>query len=264
LNNIKIGGQAFGDGVLMRSKRYWALVREDGSIEFGATSSWLDHHPKWNIFLVRSIITFLETAKFGLKTYEKSSGMIGTRFVIWMAIYVAITLPASMLFRHWLGESVFVNAFSQFFYLAMALLAITKGTTGKIWMYHGAEHKTVNAYENGCDLNDITAVQSYSRVHQRCGTNIMFLMLMAAVLYIPNPNVGINMLICGLYMVLTMAMSLELFRQLMRRPQHIITKIFLLGGNTLQRFATTKEPSDGQVVIASKALQLVLALEIKK
>jgi uncharacterized protein YqhQ len=261
---MKVGGQAFGDGVLMRSKNYWALVRENGSTEFGSTTSWLDHHPRWNVFLVRSVVAFMEMAKFGLKTGGNNSAVYGKRFLAWMAAYVAVTLPASYLLSHIVGTNIFASILSQFFYLLMAILATGKGMSGEIWMYHGAEHKAVNAFENDCDLNDIKAVQGYSRVHQRCGTNLVFLILIASAVYMPNPGSGISVMFLGLhglYLIFAMAIMLELFRQLTRWPQHIITKIFLLGGNMLQRFATTKEPNDNQVAIASKALQMVLALE---
>jgi uncharacterized protein YqhQ len=261
LSSLKVGGQAFADGVLMRSKRFWAIAHEDGTTEFGRVYSWLEHHPKWNVFLIRSIISFVEMAKFGFKTYERSAGLVVKRFITWTLIYVAAALFMSMLVKQWFGDGHLASLFLQFFYLAMALFAISQGMSGRIWTYHGAEHKAVNAYESGHDLDDLDAMKGCSRIHQRCGTNLMFMILIAAAFYVPNPNMGLNVLLSALYMVFMMAISLELFRQLTRWPQHLITKIFLLGGNTLQRFATTKEPDDDQLLVAAKALKLVLALE---
>ncbi|MBI4733254.1 MAG: DUF1385 domain-containing protein [Rubrobacteridae bacterium] len=181
-----------------------------------------------------------------------------------LLIYVAITLPLSLLVRHYFGSGMAVNSFMQLVYLTTALWTISKGMTGRVWTYHGAEHKAVNAYENGCDLDDVDAIQRHSRVHQRCGTNLVYLIMAAIAVYVPSPDAKLNVLLSTLYVVFAMAISLELFRQLMRWPQFIFTKMLLFGGNMLQRFVTTKEPENDQVVVASKALQLVLALETSK
>ncbi|MBE0447421.1 MAG: DUF1385 domain-containing protein [Actinobacteria bacterium] len=261
MSNIRVGGQAFSDGVLMRTKKYWALVREDGSTEFGSITSWLDHHPRLNIFFIRSIITFIEMIKFGLRTYSKNLPAANRRLLIWIGIYIAIMLPLSMLFRLWLGEGLLVNAVFQFVSFLTALWTISRGMSGRIWTFHGAEHKAVNAYEQGKDIEDVAAIQSCSRIHQRCGTNLVFLVLVIMALYFPYPGVGLSAVFPLLYTVFALAISLELFRQLIRFPKFIVSRMILFGGQQLQRFMTTKEPDDDQVIIASKALQLVLALE---
>lgn len=261
LPDIRVGGQAFGDGILMRTKKHWALVREDGSTEFGSVTSWLDHHPRWNVFLIRSIISFVEMAKFGLRTYSNNPPESNRRLLIWIGIYTAIILPLSIFLRPWLGEILFANAVFQLFSFAVALWAISKGMSGRIWTFHGAEHKAINAYEQGKDLEDVAAVQSCSRLHPRCGTNLVFLVLVITALYFPAPGAGLNALFSIFYMVFALAMSLEVFRQLMRFPRFFVSRIILFGGRQLQKFVTTKEPDDDQIVIASKALQLVLALE---
>ncbi|MBI4733248.1 MAG: DUF1385 domain-containing protein [Rubrobacteridae bacterium] len=270
MNKLKVGGQAFNNGVLMRSKNYWALAKEDGSIEYGQIESWLERHPRFNVFLVRSLITFIEMIGFSFKNFEKNTGAIGNRFVLWLCFYVALALSSSMLVRHFVGDSIQVNSMMQFFYVGIALFTVNKGMSGQVWQYHGAEHKVVNAYESGLELDNIDSIQRCSRIHQRCGTNLMFLGLIILSLLIPVSSYAmnssletgiINAVLYGLYMILAMAMSLELFRQLMRWPQHFITKTFLLGGNTLQRFATTKEPAEEHLKVASRALLIVVALE---
>jgi len=261
LSNIRVGGQAFGDGVLMRTKKYWALVREDGSSEFGSVTSWLDHHPRWNVFFIRSVVSFIEMVKFGFQTYRKNPAAANRRLLLWVGIYIAITLPLSTVVRAYVGSSLLVNALSQFFYLTIALWTISKGMTGRIWTYHGAEHKAVNAFEQDKDLNDAAQIQSCSRIHPRCGTNLVFIIMVLTSLYFPSPESNVNLVFSGVYSIFALTMSLELFRQLMRWPKFILTKIMLFGGQTLQKFVTTKEPDDGQVMVAAKALQLVLALE---
>ena len=261
MSEIKVGGQAFGDGVLMRTKRYWALVREDGSSEFGSVTSWLDHHPRWNVFFIRSIIMFVEMMKFGLKTYSKIPAAGGKKLLLWIGLYLAITLPLSMFVNEWFGGGPLVYGAFQFFSFIAALWAISMGMTGRIWTYHGAEHKAVNAFEQGKDIEDVAAVQGCSRIHQRCGTNFAFLILVVTSLYFPYPGAGINALLAIPYTIFALAMSLEMFRQLMRFPRFILSRVILFGGRLLQRFITTREPEDDQVVVASKALQLVLALE---
>lgn len=261
MSEIKVGGQAFGDGVLMRTKRYWALVREDGSTEFGSVTSWLDHHPRWNFFFIRSVIMFAEMMKFGLKTYSKIPAAGNKRLLLWIGIYLAVTMPLSMLVNDMFGEGPLVYGAFQFFSFIAALWAISMGMTARIWTYHGAEHKVVNAFEQGKDIEDVAAVRVCSRIHQRCGTNFAFLILVVTSLYFPNPGAGINALLAISYTVFALAMSLEIFRQLMRFPKFIVSRVILFGGQQMQRFITTREPDDDQIVVASKALQLVLTLE---
>lgn len=241
------------------------MVKEDGSTEFGSVTSWLDHHPRWNVFFIRSVISFIEMVKFGFMTYKKNPAAANRRLLLWVGIYIAITLPLSILVREYIAPSLLVNALAQFLYLMIALWTISRGMAGRIWTYHGAEHKAVNAFEQGKDLNDAAQIQSCSRIHQRCGTNLVFLIVVLTSLYTPGPITGVvsnaSLAIYGLYSIFALTMSLELFRQLMRWPKFILTKIMLFGGQQLQKFVTTKEPDDDQVMVASKALQLVLALE---
>lgn len=261
LSNLRVGGQAFGDGVLMRTKKYWALVREDGSTEFGSITTWLDHHPRWNVFFIRSIITFIEMIKFGMQTYKRNSAMANRRMLLWIGIYMAIVFPLSFLIKYWFGWGLLINAAFQLFSFVAALWAISNGMTGKIWSYHGAEHKAVNAYEQEKDLDDVVAIQGCSRIHPRCGTNLVFVILFLMALYFPNPDARLNLVFSGLYSVTALGLSLELFRQLIRFPKFVLTRMMLFGGRQLQKFVTTKEPDDDQIRVASKALQLVLALE---
>jgi uncharacterized protein YqhQ len=199
--------------------------------------------------------------KFSVQTYKNNPAAANRRIIFWLGVYLAVTVPLSMAANAWFPHSVLTNAIFQFIYLMFALWTMSRGMTGKVWSYHGAEHKAVNAFEQGKDLNSAAEIQSCSRVHARCGTNLVFVILVLMSLYLPYPDAKINVLYSGVYMISSMAMSLELFRQLMRFPNFILTKLILFGGKTLQRFMTTQEPDDDQVVIASKALQLVLALE---
>jgi uncharacterized protein YqhQ len=258
---LRIGGQAFGNGVLMRSKRYWALAREDGSLEFGLITSWLDHHPKFNIFLLRSIIYFCEMLWFGLRILRRNPLQAERRLLKWLFIYLAITIPISIYFKELITSYFALSVLFQLFIFLTALWAISRGMTPKVWSYHGAEHKTVHAYEEGRNLNNVQEIMACSRIHPRCGTNLVFLIAVLSSIYFPVPVSQFTLLTSALYTTFTVALSIEIFKQLIRFPKSILSRVLLFGGNQLQRWVTTREPTSEQIKLASKALRMVLILE---
>lgn len=259
---MRIGGMAFGNGVLMRSPHYWAWAREDGSVMHRPVHTVLDRHRYLRLPLVRSLVGLAEMLALIVSLHARNGGRRIARLVFWMAFFFAADLGLSFglafLFESQLLYDVTL-AVSDF---ALAFLALRQGLGREVWRYHGAEHKAVNAYEAGADLRDLQTVAAFSRVHDRCGTNLVViagvLMVVGYMLAASVPAAGS---LVGVLALLALVVALEFFRVITRRPRSFAGKVFLAGGKLLQRYVTTQEPGPEHLQLACAALTRVLELE---
>jgi uncharacterized protein YqhQ len=134
----------------------------------------------------------------------------------------------------------------------------------RVFQYHGAEHKTIYAYENGDELDPAEIDRKYSTLHVRCGTNFLFIVLfltIAAHLVIDLtieaallPRIAMRI---GAIPVLA-GLSYEVIKLASRNEESLVFRISMLPGLALQRI-TTKPPSLDQIEVAIAAMQAVAA-----
>jgi len=146
--------------------------------------------------------------------------------------------------------------------VVLGLLALHWGMGVEVWRYHGAEHKAVNAYEAGADLSDATTVLGFSRIHDRCGTNLVVIVVALSLAALPLSAGPLGATLSPLYGLLTLALAFELFRLVTRRPDLPACRIVLAGGKALQRCLTTRDPGPEHQRIACLALRRVVELEL--
>ena len=128
--------------------------------------------------------------------------------------------------------------------------------------YHGAEHKVINMFENTMDINSVTiqTVKEYSKIHDRCGTNLIFLILpMGLIFYL-----FISIFSCYFFNGDTMEYLGDIFiliigMKLLKLFQKPLFKKFLKPGRFMQKYITTKEPDEKQIEVALFALKSVLS-----
>ncbi len=135
----------------------------------------------------------------------------------------------------------------------------------RVFMYHGAEHKTIFCYEKGLELN-VENVRLQTRFHPRCGTSFMFLMiavgiLISSALVAILPPFIVNRLYIWvplkiLILPLTCGVGYELIK-ICGRHDNIVTKIIAAPGLWVQRL-TTKEPDDDMIEIAIASVKEVI------
>jgi len=126
----------------------------------------------------------------------------------------------------------------------------------RILQYHGAEHKTINAFEAKASLK-VENVKNFSRIHPRCGTSfILIVMLISILLFsiIPNPGFYTRLTYRVLLIPFIGAISYELLKLSNRYKDSFITRILTSPGLAFQRL-TTREPNDDMVEVAIKALE---------
>jgi uncharacterized protein YqhQ len=146
----------------------------------------------------------------------------------------------------------------------------------RVFAYHGAEHKTIHAYERGLPL-EVGVIQRYTTLHVRCGTSFLLMVMVVAILVfslVPGKailaawgvdgktwvlafNIGIRILLLPLIAGLAYEITVKWAG---RRPNNPLVKVLLWPGMQLQRL-TTAEPDDSMVEIAVAAMSLVVARE---
>jgi uncharacterized protein YqhQ len=125
----------------------------------------------------------------------------------------------------------------------------------RVLMYHGAEHKAINAHEAGVPM-DVEHVRSYSRLHPRCGTSFLFIVLiLSIVLFTLMPNLGfaVNLAYRLLLIPVIAGVSYELLRLSAKYKNSPITKVCIAPGLAFQHL-TTKEPTDDMLEVSIKAV----------
>lgn len=158
----------------------------------------------------------------------------------------------------WL-QSVFEGVVRFILFLGYIMLISLMKDIRRVFMYHGAEHKTIFCYEKGLELT-VENVRQQSRFHPRCGTSFLILMLLVGILIsmlIPvYNNVPLRVLIKLLVFPVVVGIGYELIK-LAGRKDNAFTRIISKPGLWMQRL-TTKEPDDGMIECAIAALKPVI------
>jgi len=258
----RLAGQAFPNGVLIKSKKNWALATDDGDIRFGSSTSWLDHHPALDIIFFRSVIGFIESIVFSFRIQKETGRDQGRELLRPLVLYLVITLPIALLVdRPGSAPSLTTHIGLQIVSFVVAFAVFARALPSTIWSYHGAEHKAVHAHELDVDLDDLGAVAACSRVHNRCGTNLVTFLAVGSMLRVPSGPPLISMAGTVGYTLLTIGVCIELFRLIVRAPESAVSRVLLAPGRFLQRRLTTREPDRDQLAIAAKAVLTVLELD---
>jgi len=316
--DLSVGGQAVIEGVMMRSKdRVSTAVRIPSGEIVVKTEDYKSLTTRRKIFglpIIRGIITFFEMLVIGIKTlnfsadvavrelekeeaaakgetYEdkprKSSSLVlaGTAVIavaLGVLIFFFLPLAISTLFNV-NREAVAFNLVAGVIRIILFLLYVWGislfGEFKKVFQYHGAEHKSIFAYENGEELTTAN-VGRYSTQHPRCGTSFILIVALFAI-FIYSISDTVYYLIAGvpptllkrflihfLLLPLVAGSSYELLKLSGRTKDNFITGILIKPGLWLQKI-TTREPSPQQMEVAIVALESALgktesSLTVKK
>ncbi len=286
MKRFNYGGQAVIEGVMMRGRRVvvTAVRRPGGGIA-------LDTQPLPAILtsrarkvpLIRGILALIEAMVLGIKSLvysaevsteeeeEKLSGRaIGGIVAGSIAFAVAVFFIAPLFLTRTLDsyiESSFGFSLVEGFIRVAIFLAYLKILTlipslRRIFAYHGAEHKTVNAYETGAPL-ELEAVRKFSTAHTRCGTSFLFVVMIIAIVvfaFIGRPSLW-QMVLSRVALVPVIAgLGYEVTQFGARHTGSSFIRAFLAPGLWLQRM-TTREPDDSQLEIGISALRRAVEID---
>jgi len=281
----RYGGQAVIEGVMMRGRKVMVTVvrRPGGSLAMasqplgGVYTGWLRKTP-----FLRGVVVLIEAMVLGIRALlysanvsleeegEKVSGlllwaMVGVALAFAVALFFMAPLFATRLLASHIGSSVIFHLIEGCIrigiFIAYLKLVTLMPDLKRVFAYHGAEHKTVNAYEDGAPLA-VEAVRKYSTAHTRCGTSFMFVVLLIAVIVfslVGLPHVGLMVLARVLLIPVIAAASYEVIYFASRHDKGFIRAI-LAPGLWLQSL-TTREPDDRQLEVAISALNRAVELD---
>ena len=283
------GGQAVVEGVMMRGRDVWAVAVRRPAGDLHIESHDIDSVAKRHRILtwpfVRGVIALGQALAIGFKALtvsaresvpedeRLSSGQMGLSMVIAAVIFlgVFIVLPA-VAFR-WVGESVdssiLVNALEGVFRVALflgylLLIGRTKDIR-RVFEYHGAEHKTIAAFEHDEPLVP-ERVEAYPTLHVRCGTNFLLLVMVITIFVFAlfgNPGVWWRIGSRIIAIPIIAGIAFELLRLGARFPKSRVIHAFMVPGLWLQKI-TTKPPNRSQIEVAIASFNEVLRREAEQ
>lgn len=191
------------------------------------------------------------------------AGTMVLSLALGIGIFVMIPTWAASITGRWTQQPVLLNLAEGVVKLAIFLGYITligrMKEIQRIFQYHGAEHKTINAYEAGAELTP-KSVQSFSRIHPRCGTSFILIVMIVSILaHIPMgwPDLFIRLLSRVAVLPIVAGISYEIIRYAgLHRDKAWLQNLLSPGLKT--QLLTTREPDDDQVEVAIRSLQMVL------
>lgn len=301
--SLAVGGQAVMEGIMMRNGAHLALAirRADGSIT-ALRRPWITLfsgaviHIKW----FRGFPILLETMVNGIKALNISAELSGEPeakplqswqmivtllFAFGLAFALFVVTPHLItLLLSWLSLSGGVEKISFHIWDGLIKFLMFLGYIAmigripdirRVFEYHGAEHKTIAAYEHGKDPVTADIAQGYSRLHPRCGTTFLLFVLIISImlhailvplgLWIWTPQNAIVKQLCVLFFKLLLivpisAIAYEAIRWASRGDSGTIGSLMRMPGLMLQTL-TTREPSLEQLDVGLVALKEALGDE---
>lgn len=280
MGKIYYGGQAVMEGVMMQGPRGKAIAcrKEDGSIAYKVNElkPLKERYPILGWLVIRGFISFFLSLINGVQDLTWSAAQCGeseedtlSAKEIFLAVGLALLLTLvffvglPVVLATWahpyigdFGRSLLEGLMRVSLFLGYVLIIRRMSDIQRLFAYHGAEHKTINAFEMGAELTP-QSVRQFSRINIRCGTSFIFMVLLLMILiftFVGQTNgalgrVGLKLLL----MPLIAGLSYELFRLPLYFPQSRLVKILVAPGLAMQRL-TTAEPDERQLEIAIAAL----------
>jgi len=279
---LPVGGQAVIEGVLMRGREKWGLaVREETGRLFEkvwANVPWASAGI-WRFPVFRGLATMAEMMTVGFKALSLSAEVaLGEEEqVSWweMALTVAIALflvaGLFVAFPVWLTDLLYGRNWGSTWggrtlegVIRAAVFVSYIGFIGlwkdmrRVFEYHGAEHKTINAYEAGVPMEDLVSVSKSSRFHTRCGTSFLLVVVGVSIVVFALAGDGSIWWRIGsrvLLLPMVIGIAYEIIRAASRFPR---AGKWIMCPTLWLQYLTTREPDESQLRVALKALELAL------
>jgi uncharacterized protein YqhQ len=280
--SLAFGGQAIMEGVMIRSRMHMVMCVRKPSKEIATNIEKInplsERYKILGVPFLRGIVAMFESLYLGIKglIFSANTALEGltpegeeplkfsykelTLVAAGVIGITAVFLLLPFLLATWLNVTgILFNIIEAIIRLTMFILYLAVismwSEFKRILMYHGAEHKAINAYEAGVPM-DVENVRRYSRLHPRCGTSFLFIVLIVSiVLYSIAPNLDFYYKIAYRIALIPViaGVSYELLRLSGKYKDSPITRVFVAPGLAFQRL-TTKEPTDDMLEVSVKAV----------
>jgi uncharacterized protein YqhQ len=292
---INIGGQAVLEGVMMRAPRAMAIAvrRPNGEIVVKREQMppLSERYPIVKIPIIRGAVALFTSLVTGIKALNFSAneaiveevdeesgkskkeeltswalaGTMAVAFGFGIALFFFFPLYLTKLLVPYIGDNnIIFNLVDGVIRVIVFLLYIwgiaRMDDIQRVFQYHGAEHKTIFAFEEGVELT-LENVKRFSRLHPRCGTSfLLIVMLVSIAVFSLIPKVwpfAFKALSRVVLLPLIAGISYEFLKWSAKNDQHPLVKLVIAPGLALQRM-TTREPDDDQLEVAIRSVQEAL------
>jgi uncharacterized protein YqhQ len=293
MGKINIGGQAVIEGVMMRAPRSIAIavrrptgeivVRRDEVVPLS------ERYPIVKLPIVRGAVALFQSLIVGVKALNFSAneamveegekkeelsswamaGTMAVAFGFGILLFFVLPLYAAKL----LTQSSIISDNNIIFNLVDGVIRVTvfllyiwtisrMSDIQRVFQYHGAEHKSIFAFEAGEELT-VANVRKYSCLHPRCGTSfLLIVMLVSIIIFSFIPKLWPFYMKAGariLFLPLISGVSYELLKWTAKNDGSMLVKMVIAPGLALQRL-TTREPDDSQIEVAIRSMEEALAV----
>jgi uncharacterized protein YqhQ len=284
-----IGGQAVLEGVMMRGVSTWSVAvrKPEGEIEVTSEPlvSWAKRHRVLRLPVIRGVVALAESLKIGFRALAISANAqlaeeedaepiggltwgitIALSLVLAIGLFFVVPVGATSLIKDQLGSALLFwlveGVLRTAIFIGYILLISRMPDLRRVFEYHGAEHKTISAFEAGDRLVPERAAR-YSRLHPRCGTSFLLIVMVLAIFVfapIGLPEWYWLLLSRILGIPLIAGLSYEVIKWAGRNRHKAWVRAVMWPGLMLQNL-TTREPDHDQLEVAIRALEAVLAVE---
>ena len=303
MKKCSIGGQAVMEGVMMKSENGIAMAvrHPDGSIvtQYKQQKSKAQKGTFYGLPFVRGIVAFVESMTVGMRTITESAEMAGedfteepSKFEKWLAkrlgksadkiaigiaavlaialsiglFFVLPTVVSSLLFKNSATQPILRSLAEGFvrllIFIGYVFLCSCIKDVRRVFMYHGAEHKTIACFEAEEELTPENAMK-HTRLHPRCGTNYLFLVMAISILFYAligwNSSFLLRLGSRLLFLPLVAGISYEVLK-IAAKSESVLARVVRAPGLALQ-LITTKEPTSDMIEVAITAFNLATKSE---
>jgi uncharacterized protein YqhQ len=282
------GGQAVLEGVMMRGRDHWAIAVRRPNQAIHIESHDIDSIAKRVALFrkpgLRGVIALGQALSIGVRaltvsanqsveddqqmTPRQMAGSMAIAFVLFTALFVVGPFLGFRLLRHAIPSSVLRNVLEGVLRVLLFLGYIAAigrmKEIRRVFQYHGAEHKTIAAYEHGEPLQAAN-VDRYSTLHVRCGTNFLLIVMLLTILV--YSVFAVHGVLWGIVLrVVTIpviaGISYELLRLGARHERSLVMRALMAPGLWLQKI-TTRQPDQSQIEVAITSFRELLRAEGK-
>ncbi|HVP57776.1 MAG TPA: DUF1385 domain-containing protein [bacterium] len=289
--DLAMGGQAVIEGVMMKSPTLIVTsVRKTTGEIVSKVEPYVSVTRRYAVLgipVLRGAVMLFEQLYLGMKSLTFSAEVVsagegevkekrGWTTALWAAVTIIVALGLGLLLFFYVPlviaghtgvrGSVLFNLVDgavrlAIFFIYLALLNAWKDMR-RVFEYHGAEHKSIHAYEHGEPL-EVEKVKKYTTRHPRCGTSFLLIVMVVSIIvfiFMGRPDNVRERLLRLVVVPVIAGISYEVTRLAGKHREGAVMKIITAPGLALQRF-TTREPSDDQIEVALEALKQTVAGE---
>lgn len=288
MGEFNYGGQAVIEGVMMRGARHMTVAIRNPAGEIVIHSEPLNAKiyggPISKLPFLRGIIMLWDALVLGMRALLFSAdvaleeeevefkgpiawGSVAFSLVIGIGVFLLGPLLLVGLMDRYIASPLVSNILEGLIRLAFFLIYVYAigfiPDIRRVFAYHGAEHETINAYEDGAPLNPDT-IKAYSTAHPRCGTGFLLIFAVIAILVfslLGRPPLVLRILSRLVLIPVIAGLTYELIKFSAAHSDNPLLRVLIINPSVALQRLTTRQPDESMLEVAIAALQRLLDME---